>query len=82
MIENWGYLITNNRAYWNSQIYHLSNAIRCKFANLPNPNYRQFFPPAEHENGFRIFGFIDNTIIAMSRVGSVLGEGEVNKTVI
>jgi len=58
--SNWGYLITNNRSYWNKDLDVFSEAIRSKFAALPNKSYRQFFGDEE----FNIFAFIDNTIIA------------------
>ena len=54
MIENWGYLILNNRDYW---VDHMVEAIRLKLATLPWVNWRQHFPPADQPGGFNIFAF-------------------------
>ena len=66
MIENWSYLILNNRDYWTPQMPTMARAIELKLASLPNPDYRLFFP---EEVPFTIFGFIDNTMHAMCRPG-------------
>jgi hypothetical protein len=66
---DWGYLITNNRGYWNRCFKDFAESIRNKFASLPNVNYRQYFPSAFEEDGFSVFAFIDNTICATCRVG-------------
>ena len=44
MIENWSYLILNNRDYWTPQMPNMARAIEMKLATLPNPDYRLFFP--------------------------------------
>ena len=66
MIENWSYLILNNRDYWTPQMPTMARAIELKLASLPNPDYRLFFP---EEVPFTIFGFIDNTMHPMCRPG-------------
>ena len=66
MIENWSYLILNNRDYWTPQMPNMARAIEMKLATLPNPDYRLFFPD---DVPFTIFGFIDNTMHAMCRPG-------------
>ncbi len=79
LFVNWGYLILDNRDYWNAnnQLFRFANVIREKFASLPNEAYRQYFEPSEHPDGFDVFGFIDNTIVATTRVGGgPLREGE------
>ena len=42
MIENWSYLILNNRDYWTPQMPNMARAIEMKLATLPNPDYRLF----------------------------------------
>ena len=77
MIYNWGYLILNNREFWKPYLVKCAEAIRQKLATLPNEGYRQQHPPADEPNGFRIFGFIDNTMNATCRVGGgPLSDGE------
>jgi hypothetical protein len=66
MIENWSYLILNNRDFWTPLMPTMARAIEVKLASLPNPDYRLFFP---EEVPFTIFGFIDNTMHAMCRPG-------------
>ena len=66
MIENWSYLILNNRDFWTPLMPTMARAIELKLASLPNPDYRLFFPD---EVPFTIFGFIDNTMHAMCRPG-------------
>jgi len=55
MIENWGYLILNNRDYWVDKMVDQAEAIRLKLANLPWVNWRQHFPAADQPGGFNIF---------------------------
>jgi len=77
MITNWGYLITNNRNYWLDELPKSAESIRVKLSTLANEGYRQFHPPLGEPNGFSVFGFIDNTLFAMSRPGGgPIGEGE------
>ena len=77
MIENWGYLILNNRDYWVDHMVDQAEAIRLKLATLPWVNWRQHFPPADQPGGFNIFAFIDNTMIKMCRPGGgPLTDGE------
>ena len=66
MVENWSYLILNNREFWTPLMPVMARAIEDKLATLPNPDYRLFFP---EEVPFTIFGFIDNTMHAMCRPG-------------
>lgn len=77
MIVNWGYLITNNREYWLEELPKSAESIRVKLSTLSNKGYRQHYPPLGEHNGFPVFGFIDNTLFAMSRPGGgPIGEGE------
>ena len=76
MIQQWGYLLLNNREYWLPKMNDSADAIRCKLATLPTINYRQFHPPSHEPHGFSIFAFIDNTMIAMSRPGGPRTDGE------
>ena len=69
MINNWGYLITNNREYWLPFLEESAEAIRNKLATLPNEGNRLFFDAAGTITGFAIALFIDNTIFAMCRPG-------------
>ena len=66
MVENWSYLILNNREFWTPLMPVMARAIEDKLGTLPNPDYRLFFP---EEVPFTIFGFIDNTMHAMCRPG-------------
>ena len=66
MVQNWSYLILNNRAYWVPQMSNMATAIRDKLASLSNEDYRLYFPD---ELPFTIFAFIDNTMTAMCRPG-------------
>lgn len=76
LISNWGYLVTNNREFWLPYFKDSANAIRGKLSKLPYENWRLYFPDAADENGFAIFGFIDNTVVAMCCPGGGGGEGE------
>lgn len=70
MIDNWAYLLVNNREYWLDHLEASAEAIRQKLMNLPNQDNRLFFPPASDDNnGFRIALFIDNTMLAINRPG-------------
>lgn len=69
MVVNWGYLILNNREYWLPHLAASAEAIRVKLTRLPNEAMRVDFNPANHPDGFAIFGFIDNTMVAMCRPG-------------
>jgi hypothetical protein len=35
LIINWGYLITNNRSFWNDRLEELAETICIKFSSLP-----------------------------------------------
>ena len=63
MVVNWGYFILNNRDYWLPYVISCAEAIRRKLQELPNEQYRLYFPAADDENGFCVFAFIDNTIL-------------------
>ena len=81
LIANWGYLLLNNISFWVGMFPHFANQIRLKLQNLVTENYRQIHPEAcilnGIQTGFAIFGFIDNTIMAMCRPGGgPLAEGE------
>ena len=66
MIQNWSYLILNNRDYWVPQMGNMATAIKNKLASLPNEDYRLHFPD---NLPFTVFSFIDNTMTAMCRPG-------------
>ena len=66
IIQNWCYLILNNRDFWTPLMPSMARAIEDKLASLPNLDYRLFFP---EEVPFTIFGFIDSTMHAMCRPG-------------
>jgi hypothetical protein len=76
MIENWGYLILNNREFWRPYLQSSAQAIRDKLQVLPRENTRLFFNNPNEEMGFNVFGFIDNTLLAMCRPGGGGNEGE------
>ena len=69
MIDNWGYLISNNREYWLPFLQESAESIRQKLATLPNEANRIFFDAAGQITGFAVAMFIDNTIFAMCRPG-------------
>ena len=62
MIENWSYLILNNRDYWTPQMPTMARAIELKLASLPNPDYRLFFP---EEVPFSSF-YLEAAVLAFS----------------
>ena len=66
IIQNWSYLILNNRDYWVPQMGDMAKAIQHKIATLPNEDYRMHFPD---DLPFTVFAFIDNTMTAMCRPG-------------
>ena len=75
-ISNWGcYLILNNLAWWKPRLPASCEAIRMKLQQLNHVDWRQFHPPADQPNGFRVCAFIDNTLIAMCRPGGVMEDG-------
>ena len=76
MIYNWAYLLLNNHQYWKEFLPQSAEALRVKLATLPTIQYRQYYPAADEPGGFSIFGFIDNTLLAMSRPGGPMGDGE------
>ena len=76
MIENWGYLILNNREYWVPHMAAQAQAILEKLRTLPREDWRIDFANALEEGGFNIFAFIDNTMIAMCRPGGPTTDGE------
>ena len=70
MIQKWGYLLLNNREFWLPRMVESAEAIRVKLATLPTIAYRQQdHLPANQVGGFAVFGFIDNTMVAMCRPG-------------
>ena len=62
--SNWAYLIENNVSYWVPMLPYFAERIRIKLGKLECP-----FLPSDVENGFKVFGFIDNTVFATSRPG-------------
>ena len=77
MCNNWGYLLVNNMEYWLPHLEQSKNAIEKKLANLHHVDWRLRFQPGE----FKYCCFIDNTIIAFSRPGGVMEEGEAGERV-
>ena len=75
MVQNWGYLILNNMAWWKPYLASSCEAIRQKLRNFNHVNWRIEAPPANHPGGFRFAGFIDNTMVAFSRPGGVMDDG-------
>ena len=75
LIDNWGYLLLNNLQWWKPRLAASSEAIRIKLQNLNHAEWRQYHPPADQPNGFRVCSFIDNTLIAMCRPGGVMTDG-------
>lgn len=64
MINNWSYLLFDHLEYWYHYFPYCNNAIHSKLTELGCN-----LPFASEQNGFRIFGFIDNTIISTARPG-------------
>jgi hypothetical protein len=60
------HLLTNNLAYWKPQLHCFADAIKNKIGLL-NPDI--VFPPVLDQNGFAIFGFIDNKMEETCRPG-------------
>ena len=65
MMNNWSYLLFDHLQFWSPYLKSCSIAIRDKLATINCE-----FPHPDEPNGFCISGFLDNTIIATSRVGS------------
>ena len=76
MIYNWSYLLLNNMPFWKPYLLESCEAIRMKLQNLNYFQWRQFHPPADQPNGFKYALFIDNTIVAFSRPGGNIEEGQ------
>jgi len=64
LVENWGYLLTNNVEFWVPYLSSCALAVRNKLQQKGV----YFDHPLAH-NGFRMFGFIDNTMNATCRPG-------------
>jgi hypothetical protein len=64
MHQRWSYLLTDNVAFWKPYLAECAEAIRQKLGTLGCP-----FPPAHEPGGFKVFGFIDNTMNATCRPG-------------
>jgi hypothetical protein len=64
MENTWGSLLTDNMLYWLPSLPNFARAIQKKCGELGCP-----FPDPGTENGFRVFGFIDNTMNATCRPG-------------
>jgi len=83
MISNWAYLLLNNIAWWKPILDESCECIRLKLQTLNHENWRQFHEPAHFVNvngelnasGFRVFAFIDDTMMAFCRPGGNLDEG-------
>lgn len=66
LVDNWAYLLKDNMAYWKPKLPEFATAIRNKLYE----KYNCYFPPVEEPaGGFRVFGFIDNTMNASCRPG-------------
>lgn len=64
MFNNWGYLLTNNVTFWIPYLPMMAVAIRNKLAEKG-----VVFPHPLSPGGFRVFGFIDNTMNSTCRPG-------------
>jgi hypothetical protein len=71
MIQNWAYLVLNNRAYWKPYLPVAAEKVRQKLATLPNIDNRIFLRRADGSEGggCRIALFLDNTLNATCRPG-------------
>ena len=67
MVYNWGYLLLNNTHFWLPYLMESCDKIRLKLQILNYPHWRQFHPPMDRPNGFRVALFIDNTMFAFNR---------------
>jgi hypothetical protein len=65
MVDNWGYIILNNGPFWKPYMKGMAEAIRRKCMSLGC----EFKDVSDHNGGFNIFGFIDNTLNATCRPG-------------
>lgn len=63
-MKQWGYLLTDNLDFWTPYLANCAEAIRNKLTSLGCP-----FPSALQPGGFKVFGFIDNTMNATCRPG-------------
>jgi len=72
LIYNWAYLLLNNMNFWLPYFPSCAQAIRNKLATLPNVTYRQNFENADQPGGFAVSFFIDNTMVAMCRPGTII----------
>jgi len=58
--------------FWLPYFPSCAQAIRNKLATLPNVTYRQNFENADQPGGFAVSFFIDNTMVAMCRPGTII----------
>ena len=64
LCRNWQYLLTDNLDFWRPYLPHCAEAIRRKMGSLGCE-----FPQVNQPCGFRVFGFIDNTMFGTCRPG-------------
>lgn len=63
--DRWGYLVADNVDYWTTALPYFADKIRLKANSIGGYNFRSALEPG----GFRVFGFIDNTMFATCRPG-------------
>ena len=64
MYRNWFYLVNDNLQFWKPYLPHMAEAIRNKLASLGDLHHSAYA-----NNGFCVFGFIDNTNLRVCRPG-------------
>jgi hypothetical protein len=64
LVLKWGYLLLDNMDYWKPLIPTFAEKIRLKAQTAQCP-----FPSAYAPEGFKIFGFLDDTVTAICRPG-------------
>jgi len=65
--ENWGYLLSDHMNYWKPQMGRCCEHIRRKLSLIIQNEVLSI--QENHDEGFKIFAFIDNTITAICRPG-------------
>lgn len=65
LCNNWAHLLKDNLQYWKPKLPDFAESIRRKLSE----KYNCDFPPANQAGGFRVFGFIDNTMNGTCRPG-------------
>jgi len=65
LCDNWAHLLKDNMLYWKPKLADFAECIRVKL----HEHYNCTFAPVNQDGGFRVFGFIDNTMNATCRPG-------------